>query len=155
MPLLSSFLTCSPPVNHLVLPPKHIKTQPLQLGFPDNSTGKESACNAGDTGAPVQALGWEDSLKKEMATHSSLLTWRIPWTEEPSRLQSMELQSRMRTQDTYTFKAYPAPAPPRRASAISPQDCVNSALPRLPAQFLSPERLFFSHTERRRLLGLP
>ena len=50
MPLLSSFLTCSPPVNHFVLPPKHIQTQPLQLGFPDNSTGKESACNAGDAG---------------------------------------------------------------------------------------------------------
>ena len=57
MPLLSSFLTCSPPVNHLVLPPKHIKTQPLQLGFPDNSTGKESACNAGDTGDTSSSPG--------------------------------------------------------------------------------------------------
>ena len=34
----------------------------------------------------VQSLGWEDSLKEEMATHSSILAWRIPWTEEPSRL---------------------------------------------------------------------
>ena len=57
MPLLSSFLTCSPPVNHLVLPPKHIQTQPLQLGFPDNSTGKESACNAGDTGDTSSSPG--------------------------------------------------------------------------------------------------
>ena len=40
----------------------------------------------------VQSLGWEDPLKKGMATHSSLLAWRIPRTEEPSRLQSMESQ---------------------------------------------------------------
>ena len=36
----------------------------------------------------VGSLGWEDSLEKEMATHSSILAWRIPWTEEPGRLQS-------------------------------------------------------------------
>ena len=41
----------------------------------------------------VQSLGWEDPLEKEMATHSSILAWRIPWTEEPSRLQPMGLQS--------------------------------------------------------------
>ena len=35
------------------------------------------------------SLGWEDPLGKEMATHSSILVWEIPWTEEPSRLQSM------------------------------------------------------------------
>ena len=40
----------------------------------------------------VQSLGWEDLLKKEMATHSSILIWKIPLTEEPGRLQSMELQ---------------------------------------------------------------
>ena len=39
-------------------------------------------------------LGQEDPLEKEMATHSSILAWRIPWTEEPSRLQSMDLQNR-------------------------------------------------------------
>ena len=37
-------------------------------------------------------LGWEDPLEKEMATHSSTLAWKNPWTEEPGRLQSMELQ---------------------------------------------------------------
>ena len=37
----------------------------------------------------VRPLGWEDPLEKEMATHSSILTWRIPWTEEPGGLQSM------------------------------------------------------------------
>ena len=40
----------------------------------------------------VRSLGWEDLLEKEMATHSSILAWRIPWTEEPSRLQSTESQ---------------------------------------------------------------
>ena len=40
----------------------------------------------------VRSLGWEDPLEKEMATHSSILAWRIPWTEEPGRLQSTGLQ---------------------------------------------------------------
>ena len=40
----------------------------------------------------VQSLGWEDPLEKEMATHSSTLAWKIPWTEKPDRLQSMGLQ---------------------------------------------------------------
>ena len=40
----------------------------------------------------VQSLGWEDPIEKRMATHSSVLAWRIPWTEEPGELQSMELQ---------------------------------------------------------------
>ena len=37
----------------------------------------------------VRSLGWEDPLEKEMATHSSTLAWKIPWAEEPGRLQSM------------------------------------------------------------------
>ena len=40
----------------------------------------------------VRSLGWEDPLEKEMATHSSILAWKIPWTEEPDRLQSMGSQ---------------------------------------------------------------
>ena len=40
----------------------------------------------------VQSLGWKDPLKKEMATHSSILAWKIPWTEEPGGLQSVESQ---------------------------------------------------------------
>ena len=40
----------------------------------------------------VQSLGWEDPLEKEIAAHSSILDWRIPWTEEPSRLQFMGSQ---------------------------------------------------------------
>ena len=41
----------------------------------------------------VQSLGWEDPLEKGRATHSSILAWRIPWTEEPSGLQSMGSQN--------------------------------------------------------------
>ena len=37
----------------------------------------------------VQSLGWEDPLEKEMATHSTILAWKTPWTEEPDRLYSM------------------------------------------------------------------
>ena len=53
------------------------------------SVGKESVCNAGDVGS---IPGSGDPLEKEMATHSSILAWRIPWTEEPGRLQSMGMQ---------------------------------------------------------------
>ena len=41
---------------------------------------------------PVHSLGWEEPLEEEMATHSSSLAWKIPWTEEPGGLQYMELQ---------------------------------------------------------------
>ena len=41
----------------------------------------------------VRSLGWEDPLEKEMATHSSILAWRIPWMEEPGRLQSTGSQT--------------------------------------------------------------
>ena len=60
--------------------------QPIIEGLlPSGSGVKESACNAGD-------LGWEDPLEKKMATLSSVLAWRIPWTEEPGRLQFMGSQ---------------------------------------------------------------
>ena len=58
-------------------------------GFHRGSDSKESACNAGDW---IRLLGWEDLLEKEIATHSSVLTWRIPWTKEICRLQSTGLQ---------------------------------------------------------------
>ena len=58
------------------------------MGFPDGSNGKESACDAGDLGSNP---GSEDPLEKGMATHSSILAWRIPWTEKPGGLQSTGL----------------------------------------------------------------
>ena len=59
----------------------------LYLGFPGGSVVKNLPANAEDTGS----LGQEDPLEKEMATHSSILAWRIPRTEEPGVLQSMGL----------------------------------------------------------------
>ena len=56
-------------------PPFLISSQ----GFPGDSDHKEAACNA----------GWEDPLEKGMATHTSILAWRIPWTKEPGGLQSV------------------------------------------------------------------
>ena len=56
--------------------------------LPGGSDGKESACSAmQETG--VWSLGGEDTLEKEMAAHSTILAWRIPWTEEPGGLQSV------------------------------------------------------------------
>ena len=66
-------------------------TQPLQfinrkMVFPSGgSDGKEPAIWE----TWYRSLGWEDSLEKGMVTHSSIIVWRIPWTEEPDRLQSM------------------------------------------------------------------
>ena len=53
---------------------------------------KNPLATAGDQETRVQSLGREDSLEREMATHSSILAWRIPLTEELGRLQSIELQ---------------------------------------------------------------
>ena len=58
-------------------------------GFPGGSDSKESARNAEDS---VRSLRQEDPLEKGMATHSSILARRIPWTEEPGGPQSMGLQ---------------------------------------------------------------
>ena len=59
------------------------------MDLPYSSEGKETACNAV---GPGSIPGQEDPLEKEMAIHSSILTWRIPWTEEPGRPQSMQSQ---------------------------------------------------------------
>ena len=61
-------------------------------GFPDGSEGKESVCNAGDTGDAASIPGLRDPLEEEMAPHSSILAWEIPWTEEPGGLQSLGSQ---------------------------------------------------------------
>ena len=51
-----------------------------------------NAGNTRDAGSLVQSLGWEVPLKKEIATHSHILAWKILWTEEPGGLQSMRSQ---------------------------------------------------------------
>ena len=50
----------------------------------------------------VRSLGWEDPLEKEMATHSSILAWKIPWTEEPGRLQFMGCKESDTTEQLHT-----------------------------------------------------
>ena len=55
-----------------------------EKGFPGDSDSKESTCSAGDPGS---ILGSGRSLEKDMATHSNILAWRIPWTEQPGGLQ--------------------------------------------------------------------
>ena len=59
------------------------------MGFTGGSKGQELPAMQE---TQVQPLGREDPLEKELATQSSILTWRIPWTEEPGKLQFMELQ---------------------------------------------------------------
>ena len=74
------------------LPPKVLGIH--RLGFPGGSVVKSPPANAGAAGNTVQFLGREDPLEKEMPTHSSILAWRILWTEEPGGLQFMVLQRR-------------------------------------------------------------
>ena len=70
------------------------------FGFPGGSDGKESPATQ-QTWIP--SLGWEGSLEKEMASHSNILAWRIPWTEEPGGLQSKGLQRVRHDSVTNTF----------------------------------------------------
>ena len=92
----------------------HIKNNPLsqdlqlllircKCNFPGSSDGKECACNAGDQGL-IPGLG--DPLEKGMATHSSILAWRIPRTEESGGLQSKGLQESDMTQTTTNTSLY-------------------------------------------------
>ena len=60
------------------------------MGFPGGSNGKEPAAMKE---TQVRSLSQEDPMEKGMATHSSILTWRIPWTEGPGGLQSMGSQT--------------------------------------------------------------
>ena len=70
------------------------------MDFSDGSDGKMSAYNAETW---VQSLGQEDLLEKEMATHSSILAWKIPWTEEPGGLQSMGSQRVRHNRETSLY----------------------------------------------------
>ena len=72
-----------------MLPSKKLANVKHQMGFPGGSMVKNLPAVQE---AQVQSLGLEDPLEKEMATHSKMLAWRIPWTEEPGGPQSMGLQ---------------------------------------------------------------
>ena len=60
--------------------------------FPGGAKGRELTCHAANIRDQVRSLGGEDPLEEGMAAHSSILPWRIPWTEEPGGLQSTGLQ---------------------------------------------------------------
>ena len=66
----------------------------LQLGYPGGSGVKTPSSTQKTQETWVQSLGWENPLEEGMATHSSILAWKIPWTEELGKLWSMGLQSR-------------------------------------------------------------
>ena len=83
--IILQFLIC---VCNIVNEVKHLYI--WLLGFPGGSDDKESACAIWET--QVGSLGQEYPLEKGMATHSSILDWEIPWTAEPSGLQSMGSQ---------------------------------------------------------------
>ena len=69
----------------------YILCESLQ-GFPGGTVVKNLPANAGDARDEGLILSWEGPLEQEMATHSSILGWKISWTEEPGGLQSMESQ---------------------------------------------------------------
>ena len=78
---------------------KHLKNLLYAGGFPGGAVVKSPPANSGSSHLPmhlqetwVWSLGWEDPLGEEMATHSSILAWRIPWTKEPGGLQYMGSQ---------------------------------------------------------------
>ena len=85
---LSIYLSLWLPPNTL-LPHSCVFSIILLVGLPRWSSGKKSTCQCR---RKVWSLGQEDPLEEEMATHSSILTWEIPWTEEPGGLQSLDSQ---------------------------------------------------------------
>ena len=94
----------------------------------------------------VRSLGWEDPLEKEMATHSSILAWRIPWMEETGGLQSMGLKESDTTEQLHItslhFWAIPASMPLLLLCASSALELLKHGLA---TQVTSPSLLFQPH----------
>ena len=102
----------------LTQPPPDVCQSRRYLQELNGSYGKESAYNAGDLGF--------DPLEKEVATHSSILAWKIPWTEEPGGLQSMGSQKVRHdwATDTYKWLIYFVSSPP--PSLIHKRICIQT-----------------------------
>ena len=81
--ILILFPVCGLPIHCLIMILRKDKTSLVAQTLKHLSTMRETR---------VRSLGWEDPLEKEMATHSNTIAWKIPWMEEPGRLQSMRLQ---------------------------------------------------------------
>ena len=89
---------------------------------PGGSDGKECTCNAGDLGLIPglgRSPGWEDPLEEGMATYSSILAWRIPWTEEPGRVQSVGREESDMTERLSTCLLYIQELP-RESEVLTP-----------------------------------
>ena len=95
---LNSLMLLEKQNRHLIVSPyTHLAlTLPIILiwhhvitGLPRGTSGKEASCQCRTHETCTGSLGWEAPLEKETATPSSILAWRIPWTEEPGRLRSM------------------------------------------------------------------
>ena len=79
--------------NIIVQTKQKVHMLPGTVGFPGSASGKEPSCQGRRyKRRGFNPWGQEDSLEEGMATHSSILAWRISWTEEPGWLQSVELQ---------------------------------------------------------------
>ena len=94
------------------------------LQHPGSSHGKESTCNLGDVG---WSLGREDPLEKGKVTHSSILPWRISWTDEPARLQSMGSQGVGHDWATFTCSCQLLPATSPKGSFMLSKVWVSSS----------------------------
>ena len=88
--------------------PRHcLKSSSLVAGWKVENVAQRVKSLPAMLEAWVQSLGQDDPLEKKMATHSSTLAWKIPWTEKPSGLQSMGSQSQTRVRDfTFTFRRW-------------------------------------------------
>ena len=84
---------------HRAIYDKRKRATTQTLGFPGGTVGKEPACQCRRHETWVPSLGQEDPPEEGMATHSSVVAWRIPWTEEPGGLQAMGPQSQARGRD--------------------------------------------------------
>ena len=80
-----------------------MSTNPDLQGFPGGTVVKNPPANAGDAGDTGSTPGSERPLEEEMATHSSILAWKIPWTEEPGGLQAMGSKTVRQNLVTNTF----------------------------------------------------
>ena len=70
----------------------YILQEYMQKDFPGGTSGKEPACQCRRHETWIQSLGQEDPLEEGMATHFSIVAWKIPWTVEPGGLQSIGFQ---------------------------------------------------------------
>ena len=109
----------------------------VRVGYPGSSVVKNPPANAGDMDL---IPGREDPLEEEMAAHSSVLAWMIPWTEEPGGLPSVRSQSRARLRTTHMHVDGGGAFPPQSLMTPTPGLPVKTGISTDPeAQFAGPQ----------------